>query len=726
MTEALGREIVRALNPRRVRCAGAAAQELAEALAVLGIEVAPAGAVDLVVVNGPVDASAVADLAAVAPAILFAGAELPLAAVRLLASLGFETQVDSPGGGALFRRAPAGLAAVDQVLESQRAAIDRLEGRIALAEQRIDEIFHSRIWRTLCALSAPLIKVAALVRGIGPGGHQDQDAYARWIEAFERPGDASRFKALAFRERPLISVLMPVYRTAPLDFERAVASVRAQSYANWELCLADDGSESETVRRLLADAAASDTRIRTTALARHGGISAASNAALALARGDYIALLDHDDELAPDALFSMVDAINRHPAAGVLYSDEDKIDAAGRRFEPFFKPDWSPDLLLSENYCCHFLVARRDLVEQAGGFRSEFDPAQDYDLILRLSERTAEVAHIPRVLYHWRAVPGSCAADRNAKPAAVEARRRTVEDHLRRCSPGATAVLGCGQDTLRARYPIPSGSRAAILIPSGGNVAALRTCLESLTERTTYRDYEVVLIDNSRGREIDWMARTRGLRCLDWRGRPFNYSAMNNAAARECGAPLLVFLNDDTEVIEPGWLEAMIELGARPEVGAVGAKLLYPDGRIQHAGVVLDILRAGGHLFRGSDNRARPYFDFPHVIRNVSAVTGACMLVRAEAFESAGGFDEAMPVSFNDIDLCLRLRRLGLRNLYTPHAVLHHHESLSRARRNLTYDPAGFAALRARWGNLLDADPYYSPNLTRTSEDCSIRRAAGA
>ena len=733
-------EIVRALHPRRVWCAGPGSDELAGALSALDVEVLTGGSVDLAVLTGPVDAGAAAGLGSQAASILIAGTDLPLATLRGLSGLGFLPQPDFDagflGGGALFRRtgaAPADLAAVADALESQRFALDRLEAHIALAQKRLDDLLHSRIWRTLCACSAPVLKVASLVRGTGLRRPPSEPAaYARWIEEFEgRDETLVRLQFRAFTQRPLVSILVPVYRPAPADIERAIASVSAQSYSNWELCLADDGSGSQETSEILARAAAGDARIRVTALASRGGISAASNAALALARGEYVALLDQDDELSPDALFYAVDTINRHPGAGFLYSDEDKIDAAGNRYDPFFKPDWSPDLLLSEDYCGHLLVARRELVAQAGGFRPDYDGAQDYDLILRLSALTPQVAHIPRVLYHWRASAGSAAGDAEAKPYAVEAGRRAVEDCLRSHGQGAAVAPGCGPGRLRVRYPIPPGSRAGIIIPSGGHAGALRTCLESLAAKTAYPDYEVLVIDNSRDRRIERLVRSwdggHAVRYLDWRGRPFNYSAMNNAAARECSAPLLVFLNDDVEVIEPGWLEAMIELGARPEAGAIGAKLLFPDGRIQHAGVALNILGSGGHVFRGLDGRAHHYFDFPDVIRNVSAVTGACMLVRAAAFGQAGGFDEArFPISFNDVDLCLRLGGLGLKNLYTPHAVLRHRESLSRARRNLVFDPKGFAALRARWKDLLDADPYYSPNLTRTAEDCSVRRGAGA
>jgi len=729
-------EIVRALHPRRVSCTGAGADELAAALGDLGVEVVVEGAVDLAVSTGTVDGAAAAGLASRAPAILVGGADLPIEALRVLSSLGFLPRPDfdaGPAGGLLFRRTDAAaseLAAIADALESQWSALSSVDANAAVAQRGVEDILRSRIWRTLQACALPLLKAAVLVHRVSPWpARRETDSgpaeYAQWIRLFERRDDPlMRLKSRAFAERPLVSVVVPVYRPVAADLKRAIASVRAQSYSNWELCLADDGSGSPETSAILAQAAVEDARVFVTALATSGGISAASNAALALGRGEYVALLDQDDELSPDALFYAVDAINHHPRAGFLYSDEDKIDPAGKRYDPFFKPDWSPDLLLSENYCGHLLVARRGLVERAGGFRTEFDGSQDYDLILRMSALTAEVAHIPRVLYHWRAARGSAAAGPEAKPYAAEAARRAVEDHLRRLGTGAAVVAGCGPGRLRVRYPIAPGSKAGILIPSGGNEAALRACLASLA-KTAYTDWEVLVIDNSQGGRIERLVQRwesgHATGYLDWRGRPFNYSAINNAAARECRAPLLVFLNDDVEVMEPGWLEAMIELGSRPEIGAVGAKLLYPDGRIQHAGVALGILDSGGHPFRGFDGRAHHYFDFPDVIRNVSAVTGACMLVRASAFEQVGGFDETLfPISFNDIDLCLRLGRRGLRNVYTPHAVLLHHESLSRGPRNLIVDVAGLEAMRARWRDLLDVDPYYSPNLS--AEDYSVRQ----
>jgi GT2 family glycosyltransferase len=551
--------------------------------------------------------------------------------------------------------------------------------------------------------------------------------YDRWIADCEhRDGAAIGAAASAFGHRPLLSLVMPVCNTPPDMLRRAVESVQDQSYTHWELCIADDHSDSAELECLLSELARGDSRIKLTRLGARGGISAASNAALQLATGEFVGLLDHDDELAPDTLFHMVEAINREPDAGLLYSDEDKIDINGRRYEPFFKPDWSPDLLLSENYVCHFLVIRRDLVERAGRFRSEFDGSQDHDLILRVSRLTDRIVHIPRVLYHWRAAPASTAGSAARKPRCAEASRRAVEEHLRQVGIDARVEPGRYPGRLRVRYPIPAGSRVSIIIPSGGNLRVLQTNLDRVAEKTDYPDYEILVVDNSKGVEIErfirrWRRAGRTAAYLNCRHQPFNWSALNNKAARQSQSPLLLFLNDDTEVITSDWLAAMVELSVRSQVGAVGAKLLYPDGRIQHAGVVMGLFENCGHAFKGLAGDRQHYFDLPDVIRNVSAVTGACLMVRRGVFQEVGGFDEdRFAVAFNDIDLCLRIGARGYRVLYTPHALLYHHEAFSKTTKDLIPDSAEVLEMRSRWKTVIGADPYYSPNLTRTAEDYSL------
>jgi O-antigen biosynthesis protein len=426
----------------------------------------------------------------------------------------------------------------------------------------------------------------------------------------------------------------------------------------------------------------------------------------------------------------VVEAINLQPEVDLLYSDEDKIDESGRRYDPFFKPDWSPDLLLSENYICHLLVIRRSRLNQAGGFRSAFDGSQDYDLVLRLTGGNPRIVHIPRVLYHWRSLPESTATSPDRKSFAIPAAQRAIQEELDRRGVAAKVVPGSIPGRWRVRYLLAEEPRVSVIIPSGGKTDPLRDNLTSLFGKTEYHNYEVVVIDNSANTDIQklverWPDPPRPLRYIDWRNRPFNYSVINNEAARHCQSPLLLFLNDDTSVIDPGWLQALVEMAARPEVGAVGAKLLYPNGKIQHGGVVMGLFNNCGHAFKGLAGAEQHYFDLPDVIRNVSAVTGACLMTRAEVFHAVGGFDErTFAVAFNDIDLCLKIGQKGYRVIYTPHALLHHHEAFSKLVEDLMPHPDEVEAMRVKWKDAIEADPFYSPNLTRTAEDYSLQKKA--
>ncbi len=553
-------------------------------------------------------------------------------------------------------------------------------------------------------------------------------SYEQWIQEFEKPNDEIiQLKLPNLRRQPLISVVMPVYNTVESELTSAIQSVIDQSYPYWELCIADDKSSKPEVKRILDKFAGLMSTIKVSYRTEQGGISAASNTALAMATGEYVCFLDHDDTLAPHALAYVCEALDRHPTADFLYSDEDKIDVKGNRFEPFFKPKWSPDLLRSENYIAHLSLLRSDLLDGVGGFRSAFDGSQDYDLILRASEKASEIVHIPRVLYHWRAGVASTATALENKGYTVSAAERALADHCERVANGARMEPASVTGRWRMRYPIAEGARVSIIIASGGKVDVLQANLQSIFSKTTYSSYEVVVIDNSKHGEIEKLvtgfdSSSQTLRYIDWRNKRFNYSEINNVAARTCSSPVLLFLNDDTSVIEPGWLDAMVELAARPDVGAVGAKLLYPDGRIQHAGVVMGLFDNCGHAFKGLDGGRSHYFDFSDVIRNVSAITGACLMAKADVFWEAGGFDEqTFAVAFNDIDLSLKIGSLGYRVLYTPHAVLHHHEAFSKTSKDLVPHPEEVEAMRRKWGKTIDADPYYSPNLTRNDEDYSLR-----
>ena len=559
--------------------------------------------------------------------------------------------------------------------------------------------------------------------------------YAEWrrrydtLSATDRDGIRARIAAM--ERRPLLSVLMPVH-DAPEDWLRAaIESVRTQLYPDWELCIADDASRAPHVRRVLDAAAASDARIRVRYRESNGHISAASNTALELARGDYIALLDHDDVLAPHALYLVAEELAAHPDADLLYTDEDKIGPAGGHSDPFFKPDFDPDLLLSQNYFCHLGVYRTSLVREVGGFRTGFEGSQDYDLCLRclVNSKAERVRHVPFVLYHWRIHPASTASGTGAKGYAHAAGEAAIRGYLEGSAPGAQVGPGRFDTTYRVRYRVPAPEpHVSIAIPTRDG-RFLQRCLAALRKQTRYGRFETLIVDNgSRDpRTLDLLAtlHAQGAIRVVRDDRAFNYAALNNLAARESRGEVLVLLNDDVEPISDDWLEEMVSHALRPEVGAVGARLLYPDGTVQHAGIVLGLYGVAGHLHRRLPARAAGYFSRPHLIHEVSAVTAACMAVRRSVFDEVGGFDETnLPVSFNDVDFCLRLREKGYRNVWTPYAELIHHESATRDRDDAPANRARSAAeadyMRRRWAAMLESDPFYSPNLSLTSEQADL------
>ena len=530
------------------------------------------------------------------------------------------------------------------LLAKQHDRSDLQQSSIARLDYTLMELLTGRTWRTLRSMGELAKKIARTGarggRASTPPG-RSQSSYLAWIQDFERPADELiELKLPSLQSRPLISIIMPVFNTEPAELSAAIQSVLDQSYTNWELCIADDASSRPDVRPLLETFAQNEGRVKLTFQSERGGISNTANAAWGMATGDYVAFLDHDDTLAPHALAYVCERLDRSPEADLIYSDEDKLDSKGRRFDPFFKPDWSPDLLLSENYICHFLVLRQELVRKIGTFHSDCDGSQDYDLILRATELAATIEHIPRVLYHWRAGAASTASGIGNKQYALDAAKAALQRHTERSGRHMTVEASRIVGRWRMRYAIPPGSRVSIVIASGGKAEVLRTNLNSLFAKTSYPDFEVVVIDNSGGNTIERLVAnlatgTRAIRYLDWRHKPFNYSAINNAAAGQCESSLLLFLNDDTSVIAPDWLESMVELAMRPEVGAVGAKLLYPNGRIQHAGVVMGLYDNCGHAFKALEGNTGHYFDFPDVIRNVSAVTGACLMARKDVFPAS-------------------------------------------------------------------------------------------
>ena len=553
--------------------------------------------------------------------------------------------------------------------------------------------------------------------------------YGQWVREFDTFAVADRIAIQRglrnLREQPLISVLLPVYNPDLELLRRAIDSLKNQVYQHWELCLADDASTDEQVRSFLETEGAGEPRIKIVFREANGHIAACSNSALALATGQWCALLDQDDALAPHALAEVASEIDAHPNAGLIYSDEDKIDLAGVRSFPFFKTDWNSELFLAQNYINHLGVYRASLLREIGGFREGFEGSQDYDLALRCVERLEpeQIRHIPRVLYHWRTVSGSLADRANAKPYAKEAARRAIGDHLRRRGiPARVEPCPENPESHRVIYEVPTTAPlVSIVIPTRDRVSFLRQCVESVRARTQYAPFEIVIVDNDscEPETIDYL---KGLTSSGDEVRtvrdegPFNFSRLNNAGAQRARGSMLAFLNNDVEVTDPGWLAEMTSHAARAEVGAVGARLWYPDGTLQHGGVVLGLGGVAGHAHHRVPRGHPGYFNRALLQQNCSAITAACMLVRKTVFDELGGFNELdVGVNFNDVDFCLRLQERGWRIVWTPYANLVHHESVSRgtrpnrAQQELFVREASY--MQTKWGKELLADPFYSVNL---------------
>lgn len=484
---------------------------------------------------------------------------------------------------------------------------------------------------------------------------------------------------------------------------------------------------------MLEDAAAGDARIKIAFRERNGHIAAATNSAFALASGAYAALLDHDDVLRPHALAEVALTLAKRPDAEILYSDEDKIDQKGIRFDPYFKPQWNPELLLCQNYFNHLTVHRSDNIRRAGGWRSGYDGSQDWDLNLRITSFIdhAKIVHIPKILYHWRATGTSAASAATQKSYAVVNGARALADHAARLGIDATVEEVADTTWFRLKRSLPDPApKVSILIPTKNGRDVLRTCIESIRQRTDYPDYEIIVIDNNSDDPAS-LAYFRDIAAKGWARviaypHPFNYSAINNFAVRHAAGSLLVLLNNDIEVISRNWLREMAALALVPGAGCVGAMLYYPDDTIQHAGIVLGIGGVAGHGHKRFERGRSGYYGMLKLPHNVSAVTGACLMVAKAIYEEVGGLDEDhLRVAFNDVDFCLKVREAGYRNVWTPYAELYHHESLSRGIEDTPEKKQRFKSevlhMLARWGDRLRADPYYSPHLTLRREDFSLR-----
>jgi len=547
------------------------------------------------------------------------------------------------------------------------------------------------------------------------------NSYESWVLRCEEirynPVRAAR-TIEGFAYSPTVSIIMPTYNSPAEYLRAALDSVMNQYYPHWELCVCDDASLEEHVRTILSEYAARDSRIRVTFAEHNRGIGGASNHALSMATGEYIGLLDHDDVLTPDALFEVVAAL-QEVRSDFLYSDEDKLDLDGRRCEPFLKPGWSPDLLLTCMYTSHFSVYRSEIVEAVGGFSETVNGSQDYDLALRISERARTITHIPKILYHWRKIPGSAAASTGAKPYAYLAAQQALTDALDRRGIAGNVEIANASGYYHIRREFDTTSRVSIVIPTRDQYKLLERCIRSIEEKTEYTNFEIIVVDND-SREaatIEYLAHSPH-RIIHHPGA-FNYSQLNNIGVREATGEYLLLLNNDTEILSGSWLSALVEQAQRPEVGAVGAKLLYPDGRIQHAGVILGLGGVASHAQRFVDGyTGTGYFNYPNALKNYSAVTGACLMVRRQVFEEIGGLNEdELPINFNDVDFCLRLREQGYHIVYSPYSLVRHHES---ATREPIVDTAGQAYMLAHWQKQLASDIYYHPQFDLAATDFTI------
>jgi len=564
-----------------------------------------------------------------------------------------------------------------------------------------------------------------------------EDPYHGWLRLYD-PTDKAAMAALGQKIEDLgitttFSVVMPVYNP-PLDYLRqAIESVQAQVYPHWEICIADDASPNAAVRELLTELAAQDPRIKLVFREKNGHISAATNSALEIATGDYIALMDNDDLLPPHALAYMALAAHQHPQAGLIYSDEDKVTEDNVRQAPYFKCQFNYELFLSQNMISHFGVYRRSVLEEIGGFRVGYEGAQDWDLALRVIEKVGpeNIVHVPRVLYHWRIFPGSTALALEEKDYALKAQIESITSHLQRIGKPDTQVYPApgipGLLRIKHRLPDPL-PLVSIVIPTRDRVELLSMCVNSILEKTAYPNYQIVVVDNGSTDEkalayLDSIAKDERVKVIR-ADIPFNYSALNNMGVAQTDGEYLVLMNNDIEITQTDWLEEMLAFACQPDIGCVGAQLWYPNNTLQHGGVVLGIGGVASHAHKGIPRGNFGYFGRASAHQMFSAVTAACLMIRKSTYQAVDGFDETLKVAYNDVDFCLKVRAQGLRNLYNPFASFIHHESASRGSdqegSNQQRLAAEAAIMKQRWGALIADDPAYSPNLTLLGDDFSM------
>lgn len=560
--------------------------------------------------------------------------------------------------------------------------------------------------------------------------------YGPWYEAYAPDEEIlEKQRRRKFKSPILFSVVVPAYRTPGVFLRQMMDSLLDQTYENWELCIANGSPEEKEMEEILKEYTQKNSRIRVKNLSGNMGIAENTNAAFSMARGTFVGLLDHDDLLAPNALYEIMEALEKHPQADAVYTDEDKVTTElDEHFQPHLKPDFNLDLLRSNNYICHFFAIRRTIVEKVGGFRKEYDGAQDYDFILRCVEEAGEVLHVPEILYHWRTHKASTADNPASKMYAFEAGKRAIEAHLQRNGVQGTVSHTKDLGFYRVQYPVQGKPLVSIIIPNKDEKESLETCIRSIYEKTTYDNYEIIIVENNSTTDEIFeyykeLSKDPRIHLVRWK-KEFNYSAINNFGVSHAKGEYLLFLNNDVTVITPEWMSEMLGVCQRKEVGAVGVKLLYPDNTIQHAGCVVGIGGIAGHMFVDMPASRTGYLHKASLLQDMSAVTAACMMMKKSVFDQVGGFTEELSVAFNDVDLCLKTNQAGYLVVYDPYAMLYHMESRTRgaedSREKVRRFQTEIEYIRCHWMQILkNGDPYYNKNLSLTKWNYSLKPLPG-
>lgn len=637
------------------------------------------------------------------------------------AKCGFEIYVPDKGGRKLTLELSA-----DGRESTYVAALDKI--RHGENGQDTANIFQKtlRYWKNY-GLKNTIKKVCQKL-----SGQRDYGNYEDFLKKYGvKEEELARQRQEVFENGPCFSIAVPLYQTKEKYLREMIESVQAQTYTNWELCLADGSGREHSLQPVVGEYIAKDKRIKYCLLDSNEGIAGNTNEALKMADGDFVVLTDHDDLLSPEALYQCAKAVQKESQTDVIYSDEDKVDMSGKKFfEPHFKSDYNIDLLCTMNYICHLFVVRKDVMERAGLFESCYDGAQDHDFILRCTEKAEHIVHIPKVLYHWRCHAQSTSENPESKLYAFENGCKAVKAHYDRIGIPAEVEQGPFYGMYRTHYLWKEQPLVSILIPNKDHVTDLKKCMDSIEEKSTYRNFEFIIVENNSTEEETFayykeIEKRDNVRVLYYK-EDFNYSRINNLGAKEANGEYVLLLNNDTEMIEPDSIKEMLDVCMRPDVGIVGAKLIFEDNTIQHAGVIIGFGGVAGHAFIGQDRDDNGYFSRIISVQDLSAVTAACLMVRRSVFDEVEGLNEEFKVAFNDIDFCLKVRKAGYLVVYNPYAQFYHYESKSRGQEDSADKVARFqqeiGLFGERWGELLEhGDPYYNPNLTLDKADFSLK-----